>query len=197
MSLRKVISSGQAGVERAALDSAIRMPIYSWGGWVPKGRLAEDGEMPSSYFDVERIGCGLEECPRGRPSMARLRNIRDSDATLILRPARIGGTLPESIKLVIRSCRNLGRPYRILDPYKTARIPSAVRWICETNAKEGDDEEHQEIRVLNVVGLKESKHPGIYDRSLTFINDILSYTSVYKSWGIKIWAPSKRKEPHK
>lgn len=189
--LKKVISGGESGVGRAALDSAISRLIYSWGGWVPKGRLAESGEIPDSYFEPQRVGCGLRECERGRPFTAKVRNIREADATLILRPSRIGGTLPDSLKTVIQTCRRNDKPYRIFDPYKTWKVPAAVRWICETNVKEGTDEQH-EIQTLNVVGIKESKHPGIYDRTLIYMNDVLGFVSTYQIWGIKIWAPKRK-----
>jgi hypothetical protein len=190
MGLKKIVSSGQSGVERAALDSAISRLIYSWGGWTPRGKLASDGEISDAYFDVERSDCGLHECDRGRPFMARFRNIRDSDATLIVRKTK--GVLPEGIKLVIQTCRKLEKPYKIFDPFKTWKVPAATRWVCELELESGDNADGR-IETLNIVGPDEQRSPGIYDRSLVYISDILSYVSIYQMWGIKIWSPVKIK----
>ncbi len=188
MVLKKVISSGQTGVERAALDTAIKHLIYSWSGWVPRGRLAEDGELSNSYFGVDRPGCGLSECDRSRTFSARLRNIRDSDATLILRSSTMGTKLPEGVKLIIKTCRKLEKPYRIFDPYKTGKVPAVVRWICETELECDDPDETRQIQTLNVVGPRESDYQGIYEKTSIFFSDVLSYVSQNESWGIKIWA---------
>lgn len=188
MGLKRVISSGQTGVERAALDTAIKHLVYYWSGYVPRGRLAEDGEMEDSYFDVDRPGCGLTECDRSRTFTARHRNIRDSDATLILRSSTMGTKLPQGVKLIIKTCRKLEKPYRIFDPYKTGKVPAVVRWICETELEGDEPGETRKIHTLNVVGPKESDCQGIYDRTLIFFSDVLSYVSQYENWGIKIWA---------
>ena len=191
MGLKKVISSAQTGVERAALDSAISRLMYSWGGWTPRGKLALDGDLSNSYFDGERADSGLKECDRGRPFAARYRNIRDSDATLIIR--KTGGVLPEGIKLVIQTCRKLEKPYKIFDPFKTYKVPAAARWVCELNLEEDEEYDDRNIETLNIVGPNEESAPGIYARSFIYITDILSYVSIYQMWGIKIWAPKKTK----
>jgi len=188
LGLKRIISSGQAGVERAALDTARKHLIYYWSGWVPRGRLAEDGELQDSYFNVDRIGCGLEECHKSRTFTARHRNIRDSDATLILRPSSMGTKLPEAVKLIIKTCRKLDKPYRIFDPYKTGKVPTAVKWILEYELDDREPGESNEIQSLNVVGPKESDCQGIYDRTSIFFGDVLRYVSQYEDWGIKIWA---------
>ncbi len=190
MSLQKVVSSGQTGVERAALDSAIYRSLY-WGGWATKGRLAEDGEIPSAYFEGDGLGCGMSECERGRPFTAKHRNIRDSCATLILWPSEAGKTLPDSIKLIIKSCRNLERPYRVFDPTKTYKVPPAVRWICETSPEE-EGEPERRIKTLNVVGPAESKFPGAYEKTYTYLCDVLGFVHTYNYQGVKIWAPKKK-----
>lgn len=189
MPLKKFISSGQTGVERAALDSAIKRNHYAWGGYAPRGRLAEDGEISSSYFEAKRLGCGLHECDKSRPGTARFLNVREADATLILRVSKTGSVLPESIKIVIKNCRKLEKPYRILDPTRISTVPRAVQWICETRIKEAPDEEERDIETLNVVGPSESKSPGIYDASLIYLTDIGSFAFTHERWGIKIWAP--------
>jgi hypothetical protein len=44
----KIVSGGQTGVDRAALDWAIQRGIPH-GGWCPRGRRAEDGRIPERY----------------------------------------------------------------------------------------------------------------------------------------------------
>lgn len=190
--LKRIISGAQAGVERAALDSAISGLVYSWGGCVPKGRLAEDGEIPEHYFNPDRHDCGLREHSQSRDHRARtIRNIADSDATLVLRLQGVGRVLPPGIKLTIKSLHNAQKKYRLFDPSKIHSVPRAVQWVCETKISEGDDK--RPIRILNVTGPQESRFPGIYDHSKQFMNDVLSFVFMYQRWGVKIWAPKRLK----
>lgn len=190
MSLKKIISSANLGAERAAIDAADRH-YYLWGGTVPKGGLAEDGEIPSHYFSEDRLGCVLTHADEGRGFKAKHKNIVDSDATLILRPAAMGRTLPEIIKIIIKSCRKVEKPYGLFDPYKECKVPSAVRWVCETEI-EGYDYV-KKIETLNVVGPAESKHPGIYNQSLIFMSEVITYVGLFNREGIRIWSLRKRK----
>jgi len=82
--LKRIISGGQTGVDRAALDAATAAGIQT-AGWAPKGFLAEDGPIPPHY--------GLAETPSAEPGQRTEWNVRDSDATLILAtPPLAGGT---------------------------------------------------------------------------------------------------------
>ena len=77
--IERIISGGQIGVDRAALDWAIAHNIQH-GGWCPTGRRAEDGIIPERYR--------LREAP-GRNYQQRTKwNVRDSDATLIVTSAQ-------------------------------------------------------------------------------------------------------------
>jgi hypothetical protein len=186
--LRKIISGAQTGVDRAALDSAIYRLVYCWGGCVPRGRLAEDGVIPDRYFDAKKLGCGLEEHSQSRDYKSRtIRNIKDSDATMILRFQGSGRVLGPGTKLIIKTLQKSGKPYRLFDPSKSHTVPKAVRWVCETLVEE--DEATRCIEILNVAGPRESSSPGIYDRSRIFMNDVLGYVSAYQRWGVRIWAP--------
>ena len=187
MSLRRIISGAQTGVDRAALDSAMSGLVYSWGGWIPKGRLAEDGEAPDRFFS-DRPGFGIQETASSRYTERTLKNVRDSDATLIIRSGRY---LTQGTKLTMKYLRQHGKPYRVYDPTKIYMVPKAARWICETRIKEGDEERN--IEVLNVAGPRESKCPGIYDQSRIFLTDVFSYVFQYQQWGVRIWAPRKTK----
>lgn len=70
----KIISGGQTGADRAALDFAIEHGIPH-GGWCPRGRLAEDGTLPNHYE--------LRETPTRKYAERTVWNVRDSDATVV------------------------------------------------------------------------------------------------------------------
>src|SRR5438309_6802555 len=79
MTFTKIISGGQSGVDRAALDVALELGI-SCGGWCPKGRRAEDGVIPEQYPVRENASTSY-------PPRTEM-NVRDSDGTLILTNGR-------------------------------------------------------------------------------------------------------------
>ena len=74
--LTRIVSGGQTGVDRAALDVGVECGLQI-GGWVPRGRLAEDGTIPRRYT-------GLREADSTDPAIRTALNVRDSDATLIV-----------------------------------------------------------------------------------------------------------------
>jgi len=143
----RIISGGQTGVDRAALQAAIDLGI-DHGGWCPRGRRAEDGRIPTRFH--------LQEVDSKDYSVRTLRNILESDGTLILHSGKLtGGTaLTES------AARQHRKPLLLVDMDKDAEGAAAkIRtWI----------ESHQ-IRTLNVAGPRESTSPGIYDRALAFL----------------------------
>jgi len=145
----KVVSGGQTGVDRAALDAALALGILV-GGWCPRGRRAEDGRIEARY--------PLDETPSRRYSQRTEWNVRDSDGTLILSPgAPRGGTL-----LTAKLARCHGRPLLILDLDADTK-PIAVRhWLHRHG-----------IRVLNVAGPRASGAPGVYERSLALLLAVL------------------------
>lgn len=189
MALKRIMSSGQTGVGRAALDAAIHHMIYEWGGWVQRGKIADDGQIPDRYFNSERLSSGLKECNSSRPARRTVLNIEDSDATMVLRFSGGGRVLSPGTKLTIKICRDKGKPYRIFDPSKVRSVPHAVQWICEQKVLDRDGD--RGIKTLNISGPREAKSPGIYDRSLLYLNDVLGFVFTYNRWGIKIWAPHK------
>ena len=139
--LSKLVSGGQTGVDRAALDVALRLGIPC-GGWCPRGRRAEDGPIPARY--------PLAETPDTAYPQRTEWNVRDSDATLIVHagPPR-GGTA-----LTLRLARRQGKPLLRVDLDAHPDPSSLSEWI-ETNG----------IHVLNVAGPRESESPGIGDRT--------------------------------
>jgi hypothetical protein len=91
--VRTIVSGGQTGADRAALDVALECGLRI-GGWVPRGRLAEDGPIPERYS-------GLRECESADPAVRTRLNVRDSDATLVVSHGPLAGgsllTLQEAI----------------------------------------------------------------------------------------------------
>lgn len=186
--LRRIISGAQTGVDRAALDSAIMMPAFSWGGCVPRGRMAEDGQIHPNYFETKRDDSGLWEHSESRDYKTRtLANIQASDATMILRIHDPGKVLGPGTKLTLRTLRKLDKPYAIFDPSRVSTVPKAVQWVCETLVPEGIHTRN--INVLNVAGSRESSCPGIYEHARSYMRDVLNYVFVYQVWGSKIWGP--------
>ena len=134
----KIISGGQTGVDRAALDVGLALGL-AVGGWCPQGRRAEDGPIPDRY--------PLVETPeRNYPARTR-RNIEDSDGTLILNL----GTLDGGTALTVAHARQIGKPCLIV-ALEAEIEPATFRdWRAANH-----------ITVLNVAGPRESKRPGVY-----------------------------------
>jgi hypothetical protein len=149
----KVVSGGQTGVDRAALDAA-RTAGLPCGGWCPRGRMAEDGPIDGAY--------PLTETPDEDYAQRTEWNVRDSDGTLVLvrgRPS--GGTA-----FTITVARRLGRPLLVLDLADDPPPEDARRWL-----------EGEGIAVLNVAGPRESQRPGIGGESRGFLERLFRLTS--------------------
>jgi hypothetical protein len=133
----KVVSGGQTGVDRAALDAARALGLPC-GGWCPRGRLAEDGPIDPAY--------PLAETPGADYAQRTEWNVRDSDGTLVLTRGRpTGGTA-----LTIALARRRGNPLLVVDLARDPSPDEVARWI-----------EASRIGVLNVAGPRESQAPGI------------------------------------
>jgi len=147
--IRKIVSGGQTGVDRAGLDVAISLDIPH-GGWCPKGRRAEDGIIPAVYQ--------LQETPTADYKQRTKWNVRDSDGTLVLtRGEPTGGTA-----LTIKLAAEHHKPSLVLD-LEESHAPDTVRtWIAESR-----------IGVLNIAGPRESGCPGIHDQAAAFLRHCL------------------------
>jgi hypothetical protein len=151
----RLVSGGQTGVDRAALDVALELGIPC-GGWCPRGRRAEDGPIPDRY--------PLMETPSSDYRQRTRRNVRSSDATLILAwgdPR--GGTL-----LTVQTCRRASKRFLVIDLADTEGLPAAAHraraWLAEGPAG----------GVLNVAGPRGSKHPAAYERARDFLREVLA-----------------------
>ena len=132
----KIVSGGQTGVDRGALDAAMALGIPH-GGWCPKGRRAEDGPIPSIYQ--------LAEIDSPEYAARTERNVFESDATLIL----CRGLPRSGTELTLRLAQRYGRPHLVVD---IDRPPLAKlrRWLAKVRPA-----------TLNVAGPRESTAPGI------------------------------------
>jgi hypothetical protein len=140
--LKKIVSGGQTGADRAALDFALQVGIPH-GGWVPKGRKAEDGPLPDRYQLKETFTANYSERTE--------QNVIDSDGTLVISH----GSLTEGSAYTTEMSIKHGRPWLHLDMGRLTleQASQAMRsWIAASN-----------IEVLNVAGPLLSKDQEIYD----------------------------------
>lgn len=143
-----VVSGGQTGVDRAALDVALRLDI-SHGGWCPQGRRAEDGRIARRYR--------LRETDERDYSIRTERNVVDSDGTLILYRTKISGGTEFTYRM---TCKHQ-RPCMMVDLTRES-CPKTVRdWLVSAA-----------IGVLNVAGPRERTSPGIYAMAEQFLYQV-------------------------
>lgn len=150
-----IISGGQTGVDRAALDAAIALGI-NHGGWCPKGRLAEDGTIDIKY--------NLKETTTEKYPQRTDWNVRDSDGTLIISNKKSS----RGTSLTIRCCNSRNKPVLSVNPdsdeIATSLNGSMIsKWIKDHN-----------IKVLNVAGPRESSSQGIYDKSFQLLTKVFT-----------------------
>jgi len=140
--IKKIISGAQSVVDRAALDFALKFNIPH-GGWIPKGRIAEDGPLPDKYR--------LQEMPTSSYPKRTEQNVIDSDATLIFSRGKPTGGTEYTRKMVLKHKKQLVHiDLKLKTSYDaTYRILS---WI-----------EFYHINILNVAGPRASKDPAIYN----------------------------------
>ena len=154
--LRKIISGGQTGADRAGLDFAIETGLEH-GGYVPKGRKAEDGRIADRYNLIELRTSSY-------PARTR-RNIEESDGTVIFSLERLlsGGT-----KLTRDYANKLGKTLLHIYDNPKERIFNPDSHRLEIQALT-DFLRSNKIEVLNVAGPRESKEPGVYELTLTIL----------------------------
>ncbi|MDH3492381.1 MAG: putative molybdenum carrier protein [Acidobacteriota bacterium] len=150
----KIVSGGQTGADRAALDFAIAHGI-EYGGWIPKGRRAEDGPIPLRYSKLR------ETITSAYPERTR-KNVEDSDATLIISHGELsGGSLLTKRIAFAAECPCLHLDLLANDFETASRILKS--WI-----------ERNTVNVINVAGPRASADPEIYEATchlLTLVFD--------------------------
>lgn len=146
---KTVVSGGQTGVDRAALDWACNHRIPH-GGWCPQGRRASDGPLSVKYQLRETESAGY----RQRTKL----NVHDSDATLILNVGELDGGTLQTLQFVER----MGKPHLVLQLDQCAPDESAgriIKWLIAGK-----------FGTLNVAGPREEKRPGIYALTLSVLD---------------------------
>jgi hypothetical protein len=136
MTLKRIVSGGQTGVDRGALDAALAVG-FECGGWVPGDRMAEDGVIADRY--------PLMVLPDGNYRQRTRLNVVDSDGTVIIYNELLeGGT-----RLTRNLCALLNRPYILIDareiPDPNRAATAVLKFI-----------ERSKIHTLNVAGPRES-----------------------------------------
>lgn len=140
MTLQMIISGGQTGADRGALDAALEVG-FPCGGWCPEGRKAEDWPIDGRYPLQVLRGAGYRK--------RTIRNIQDSDGTVIFCPGEpVGGSA-----LTFTQCQRWGKPCLVIDTSEYA--PAGAAEIL------ADALERHRLGVLNVAGSSESRSPGI------------------------------------
>jgi hypothetical protein len=142
MPLRKIISGGQTGVDRAALDVALALGLPH-GGWCPHGRWAEDGLIDGRYQ--------LAETPSADPAQRTEWNVRSADAMLILSSGPLTGGTDLTRCLTLEH----GKPLLVIDLAAAppdAAAQAIAAWLAATP-----------IATLNIAGPRASEAPGVYN----------------------------------
>jgi hypothetical protein len=149
--IKRIVSGGQTGADRAALDVAIKLGI-AHGGWIPRGRLTENGELPPEYH--------LEETSSSQYPERTEKNVVDSEGTLILSHGPLTGGTDYTREMAIKH----RRPWLFIDLDRTAAFQAATainKWILQ-----------KKIEILNVAGPRASEDPFIYQDTLNILESV-------------------------
>ena len=155
--ISKIVSGGQTGVDRGALEAALDLG-FPYGGYVPKGRRSEDGIVPLEFATM------TEDTRKDYLHRTEL-NVVNSDATLIL-TLNVEGAVTGGTKKTAEFARMHGRPcvFVVVSPevVNPAHLDMALRFLVEN-----------QVRVLNVAGPRESKQPGVQEAARKFMEAVI------------------------
>jgi Circularly permutated YpsA SLOG family len=152
------VSGGQTGPDRAALDFAIANHV-PYGGWCPRGGWAEDRTTPPGLLTEYP---GLKETPSADVDQRTTWNVRDSDATLILRQ-RSEHVTSQGTDLTERTAAELACPFAVVDLLDPAGARAAIEDLLDGMSTTG---------TLNIAGPRESEAPGSYARSRSLLDQV-------------------------
>ena len=152
--LKKIISDGKKGADRAALDVALCFGIPH-GGWISKEKRINDGDLPDKYQ--------LEEMPAKNPSAAISQNIQQSDGTLIISRGPLEGDSILTRQLAVHH----DRPWLHININKTF-ISDSIKIIKNWLG-------NLDIQILNVTGPPESEDPLIYQDTFNILKGVVEF----------------------
>jgi hypothetical protein len=152
----KIISGGQTGVDRAALDVGLKHGI-DCGGWCPAGRLDEFGRIPDRY-PVRELGAGGF-------TKRTMQNVKDSDGTVVIYPGKLLGGTEQTVRFYVE----LKRPHQLIDG-STISTEDAAKLIADFVRK-------NKIGILNVAGPRQSEWPEGYDYTSRVLDIFLTSCS--------------------
>jgi hypothetical protein len=160
--LKKIISGGQTGSDRAALDIAIKEGIKH-GGWCPKSRIAEDGTIEKKYHLIEIASENVEQRTK--------KNIKESDGTLVFVP-RLPLDITDGTRLTIEYTQAILKPLFIVDLSNCKKINEEFySWLKKNN-----------ISILNVAGPRESSAKGIYHKTYDKFGEMIDWLKNDIKW---------------
>jgi len=149
----KIISGGQTGVDRAALDVALKHHIKC-GGWCPSGRTDEDGEIPARY--------PVKELKKGGNDERTARNVHDSDGTIIIYFHEFEGGTAHTVGC----CMQDRQPYRMIDAAKYSPEDAATLMVSFVV--------DHDVEILNIAGPRASEWAGAYTYALRAVDVFVS-----------------------
>jgi Circularly permutated YpsA SLOG family len=159
----KIISGGQSGVDRAALDAAIVLGI-DYGGWCPKGGWAEDFPEPPGVLAAYPR---LVPTPLADPAQRTEWNVRDADACLVIVDAR-GMPVSKGTALAHELAGRYRKPLLVVDVSAPDAFAHAETWLRTQREVLGPK------LSLAIGGPRESEASGIYRRAVEFIRRLLT-----------------------
>ena len=160
----KIISGGQTGVDRAALDVAIERGM-SWGGWCPKGGWAEDFPDPPGLLNKYPK---LRETPLPQPEQRTEWNVRDSDALLIITD-REGLAASKGTTRAKEWANHYGKPLLVVDAGQPDATAQVAQWLQAQRKRFGAH------MTLSVGGPRESEAPAIYASARALMVNVLDH----------------------
>jgi hypothetical protein len=181
--IKRIVSGGQTGVDRASLDVAIKLGI-DHGGWIPRGRLTESGELPQKYH--------LTETSSSQYPVRTEKNVVAAEGTLIISHGPLTGGSGYTREMAVKH----GRPWLHMDLNQMAAFHAATainNWILQ-----------KEIEILNVAGPRASEDPGIYQDTLNILESVYYLGLVESSMAgdnnvknpMQLQIKKSKKDPH-
>ena len=160
----KIISGGQTGVDRAALDVAIERGVCG-GGWCPNGGWAEDFPNPPGLLDRYPK---LRETPLAGPEQRTEWNVRDSDVVLII-ANREGLSVSEGTRRAQQWANDYGKPLLVITIDEPEAAEHVALWLQDQRQRFGPQMK------LGIGGPRESEAPGIYAATRRLLSNVLDH----------------------